>query len=523
MDSLPRAEPSAELRPIRPADTAGLARGIVWAETITPNELREHAFVLASDSMQGRETGTLGQRRAATYLGRSFAALGLPPVGPDSTLFQRIAFERATWGRVRMSVNGVEFRHLRDFYSFPGGSYPLDTAVANVVYLGYGIDAEGYSDYRQAGDLTGRVGIVVEGEPFGKKGKSLLTGTKDTSAYANIAHKREVAAARGLAALLVVEPSIQRGIAKNRARILDSSLRVLGPDTEDTSSARLNVLYVSPNVLTALVGKRRRAVVKARKRGVRKGGVRPVELPDSLKLELEPVNSRLEGVNVLGYIRGGDPELADELVVMSAHYDHLGARGETVFYGADDNASGTSTVLECAEAFAAAARAGQAPRRSVLCLLVSGEEKGLLGSAYYAEHPVFPLDATVADVNIDMIGRYDEAHADSNAYTYVIGAGRISPDLDSVNRAVNDAYAKLELDYTFEAEDDPNRFYYRSDHYNFARNGVPSVFYFSGVHEDYHQPSDTPDKLDFGKMARVGRHAFLVAWTLANRDDRLGR
>jgi len=276
-------------------------------------------------------------------------------------------------------------------------------------------------------------------------------------------------------------------------------------------------------VLSALVGNRRRAVVRARKRMAKRGRSQAVTLPAELRTELQPLNYSLTGSNVLGYIRGRDAELADELIVVSAHYDHLGQRGERVFNGADDNASGTSTVLEIAEAFAAAQRAGMGPRRSVLALLVSGEEKGLLGSEFYAAHPVFPLEQTIADINIDMIGRYDEAHADSSAYIYVIGAGRISPDLDSVTRAMNAAYSKYELDYTFDAEDDPNRFYYRSDHYNFAKNGVPSVFFFSGVHEDYHRPTDTPDKLDYEKMSIVGRHAFLIAWNLANREAALNR
>ncbi len=266
-----------------------------------------------------------------------------------------------------------------------------------------------------------------------------------------------------------------------------------------------------------MIGGKRRKVVKARKRLVKDGVLKPVELPGRLDLTLEIDHRRLDGSNVLAYVRGADPALADELVVVSAHYDHLGMRGGTMFPGADDNASGSSTVLEIAEAFSEAVRAGQGPKRSVLMLWVSGEEKGLLGSQYYAEHPVFPLETTVADINIDMIGRYDEAHADSIAYIYVIGAGRISSDLDAVTRGMNRFSDNFELDYTFDAEDDPNRFYFRSDHYNFAKNGIPSVFFFSGVHDDYHRPGDTPDKLDYDKMDTVGRHAFMIAWNLANR------
>jgi Zn-dependent M28 family amino/carboxypeptidase len=151
---------------------------------------------------------------------------------------------------------------------------------------------------------------------------------------------------------------------------------------------------------------------------------------------------------------------------------------------------------------------------------VSGEEKGLLGSQYYVENPIFPLENTVADLNIDMIGRVDEQHEGNENYVYLIGADRISQDLHDIGERINKSYCGLELDYTFNAEDDPNRFYYRSDHYNFAKNGVPSVFYFSGVHEDYHQPGDTVDKIMFEKLERITKLIFHTAWDLANREER---
>jgi Zn-dependent M28 family amino/carboxypeptidase len=228
----------------------------------------------------------------------------------------------------------------------------------------------------------------------------------------------------------------------------------------------------------------------------------------------------MPGVNVLGYIEGIDQALKEEVVVITAHYDHLGHRGNDIFYGADDNASGTSAVLEIAQAFAEAKAIGQGPRRSDLCMLVTGEEKGLLGSQYYAEHPVFPLDHTVANVNIDMIGRTDQKHDHTN-YTYVIGSDRLSTELHEINETANRLYTHLKLDYTYNDDDDPNRFYYRSDHYNFAKNGVPAIFYFSGVHDDYHRPTDTPDKVMYEKAETIARLAFHTAWELANRDQRI--
>ena len=227
---------------------------------------------------------------------------------------------------------------------------------------------------------------------------------------------------------------------------------------------------------------------------------------------------RIKGENVLGYIEGGD--LKNELIVITAHYDHLGKHDSLVFNGADDDGSGTVAALEIAEAFILAKKAGKGPRRSVLIMPVSGEEKGLLGSKYYTDNPIYPLENTVANLNIDMIGRLDDWHDTAN-YVYLIGADRLSQELHDISEQVNKEYIGLNLDYKFNEEDDPNRYYYRSDHYNFAKNNIPVIFYFNGVHEDYHKVSDTVEKIDFQKIETITRLVFLTAWELANRDERI--
>jgi hypothetical protein len=226
----------------------------------------------------------------------------------------------------------------------------------------------------------------------------------------------------------------------------------------------------------------------------------------------------IKGENVLGYIEGTD--LKEELIIITAHYDHLGKHDSLVFNGADDDGSGTVATLEIAEAFMLAKKAGKGPRRSVLIMPVSGEEKGLLGSKYYTDHPVYPLENTVANLNIDMIGRLDDWHDTAN-YVYLIGADRLSQELHDISEQVNKEHIGLNLDYKFNEENDPNRYYYRSDHYNFAKNNIPVIFYFNGVHEDYHKASDTVDKIDFQKIETITRLVFLTAWELANRDERI--
>lgn len=222
--------------------------------------------------------------------------------------------------------------------------------------------------------------------------------------------------------------------------------------------------------------------------------------------------------NVLGFIEGDDKK--EEVLVISAHYDHLGKSGKNIYYGADDDASGTATIMAIAKAFSLAKKAGHGPRRSILFLNCSGEEKGLLGSEYYSENPVYPLKNTIADLNVDMIGRIDSTHIGDTNYVYLIGADKLSQDLNFISEKTNAMYSNIELDYTFNSEEDPNRFYYRSDHYNFAKNNVPVIFYFSGVHADYHQPTDTPDKILYPKMEKIAQLVFFTAWELANRDDR---
>ena len=229
-------------------------------------------------------------------------------------------------------------------------------------------------------------------------------------------------------------------------------------------------------------------------------------------------NQIIRGENVLGFIEGSD--LKEELIIITAHYDHLGKHDSLIFNGADDDASGVAGAMEIAEAFMLAKKDGKGPRRSILIMPVSGEEKGLLGSKYYTDNPVYPLNNTIANLNIDMIGRLDDWHSTGN-YVYLIGSDRLSYDLHNINEEVNNKYTKLDLDYKYNDEEDPNRYYYRSDHYNFAKNNIPVIFYFNGVHEDYHRPSDTIEKLDFSKIKTISKLVFLTAWELAKTEDKI--
>ena len=223
--------------------------------------------------------------------------------------------------------------------------------------------------------------------------------------------------------------------------------------------------------------------------------------------------------NILAYIKG--TEFPEEVLIISAHCDHLGTKDELIYNGADDNGSGTAALMEIAQAFKKAEQDGFAPKRSILFLHLTGEEEGLEGSRYYTAHPIFSLENTIADLNIDMIGRVDKVHQNNSNYVYLIGSDRLSTELHYISEAANEEFTHLNLDYTYNDENDSNNFYTRSDHYNFAEKNIPVIFYFNGVHDDYHLPTDTPDKLNYQLLEKRAKLIFTTAWYLANSDKRI--
>ena len=249
-----------------------------------------------------------------------------------------------------------------------------------------------------------------------------------------------------------------------------------------------------------------------------------------MKLNISRGNEgEVDSENVIAIIKG--TEKPEEYIVLTAHLDHVGY-GRTgsragrnmneIHNGADDDGSGTVAILEIAQAFKRASDKGKGPKRSIVFLHVTGEEKGLLGSAYYADNPIYPLEDTVANLNLDMIGRIDPTREGENReYIYIIGSDHDSQDLHSLSEKTNLETVNIDLDYRYNAKDDPQRFYYRSDHYNFAKNGIPIIFYFSGTHPDYHMPSDTPDKIEYDLLEVRTKLIFYTAWNIANRDQRI--
>ncbi len=291
-------------------------------------------------------------------------------------------------------------------------------------------------------------------------------------------------------------------------------------DAESKSDEKLGLIYVSPSLAGEIFDQSFDKLTKSidNFNAGKSNALKKIKSKEvRYKLDYEKIKIKSE--NVLGYLEGTD--LKDELVIITSHYDHEGIKNGEIYNGADDDGSGTVAVMDIAEAFALAKADGNGPRRSILFMNVTGEEKGLLGSSYYASHPIFPLENTVVNLNIDMIGRTGDREIETTNYVYLIGADKLSSDLHNISEDMNKTYTNMYLDYTFNDEAHPERFYYRSDHWNFAKNGIPIIFYFNGVHVDYHKPTDTVDKIEFDMLQKRAQLVFYTAWEIANRDERL--
>lgn len=290
----------------------------------------------------------------------------------------------------------------------------------------------------------------------------------------------------------------------------------------DASAQNPGVFFTAPAVAEKLFNSTIEKLTKAADEDPKKGALKKMK-PATITYKTSMEVKVLKSENVLGYLEGSDKK--DEVLVITSHYDHIGMKpsgeGDLINNGADDDGSGTVSVLQLAKAFAQAKKEGKGPRRSILFMTVTGEEKGLLGSEYYSEHPIFPLDKTVVDLNIDMVGRRDPQHKDSAPYVYVIGSDKLSTELHTLSESVNKTYTNLVFDYTYNDQNHPDRLYYRSDHWNFAKKNIPIIFYFDGIHEDYHQPSDEVDKIEFDHLAKRAQCVFFTAWEIANREARI--
>ncbi len=491
-----------------------------FAATITTHDLKKHVTMLAGDEMEGRATGTEGQRKAAAYIETQFKLTGLQQANPLTGYQQLYPLYQDSLISSELIMNGKPAEFGKEYYSQANLSESGNFAGKQIIFAGYGIDDTSYSDYTGL-DVKGKILLFFSGEPK-KDGSYLISGNNRSSNWSNpgTGKKLAVATAKGAIGAYIINPRQEtfslRTINSNKKSNIYYPPVVAGKMINHAflSHAFASTLFTS-NFDTLLT------IAKTLQPFAKEWGFEK-EINSSFKYA--KYQTIIKASNVIGVIEGTDKK--EEYVFLTGHYDHLGKRGDKIYAGADDNVSGTSGILEMAEAFAQAKAAGAGPRRTIVFMTVSGEENGLWGSEYYSDNPLFHLGKTSVSLNTDMVGRIDTERktGDTLNYIYVVGHDKLSSELAHINEGVNKKYTQLVLDYKYDDPKDPNKIYFRSDHYNFARYGVPVLFFYDGMLKgDYHLPSDTIEKINWNLYEKRVRMIFHTAWEIANRDEMLKR
>jgi Peptidase family M28 len=487
-------------------------------DAITPLELRMHLQFLASAELGGRYTLSPSFAIAARYLASHLEGYGFKGAGEHGEFLQtfQVVSAKPDAAKSSLEITGggkTNSYHFGDFYIGAGGS---GEAQGQLVFVGSGVSSPSQQHDDYAGlDVRGKIVVMVQGTPAGV----------DLSRLANNESGEGAARAHGAAGILQVPPQRMLEFMKNKSFQERAATRETVRLARD-NDGKLPMLTLGPDLAEGLLAAAGMDLKNILESVSCKQNLQPRKLDLSAKMTVSLQLTRTTTQNVAAILEGTDPKLKNEYVVFSAHYDHLktGPSGE-IYPGADDDGSGTTAVLTIAHAMSL-----ERPKRSVLVMFHAGEELGLLGSQYNTDYaPVVPLDKMVTDLNIDMIGRSkppgdreleDEHLTDANT-VYLVGSDRISQELHQISEETNSQFQKLKLDYHYNDPNNPERIYFRSDHWNYAKHGVPIIFYFDGTHVDYHRPTDTVDKIDFAKMTKITRLVFETGWRIANLDHRL--
>jgi hypothetical protein len=508
------------------------------ADEITANQLRDYLYYVASDEMEGRDTPSRGLDLTAKFIGTMLSRWGFKPAGDNGTFYQKIALRRDTVDAASafVEIGGQKFAYGEDFMRVFGANN--GSVAAPIVYAGNGwmIKSKNLNPYQNI-DVKGKyVAVYGEGAPSGQALVPLpagltnadLTGERGKDWADAVTYARQ----NGAAGVIVLPSKFLRENWETvrgqfgRTRYAVEKLAKPTPATTTAAQTPLpSIFLASPKVAESLfTGERANPLSGAADASF------DLNTGKQINFNIVPKSETVMTQNVVALWEGSDPTLKAEMVAIGAHYDHDGVRpnasGEDkIWNGADDDGSGTVACLAIAEALA---KAKTRPKRSVLFVWHAGEEKGLWGSEYFNKFPTVDIKKVVAQLNIDMIGR-SKKPGDANPKNkdlsgendiYVIGSEMMSTTLGAVTKQTNAGYLNLGYDYRYDDPKDTNRFFFRSDHFNYAVNGIPIVFWFDGVHEDYHQASDHADKIDYQKMEKITRTIFLTLWEITDLKQR---
>ena len=467
------------------------------SESIKTEELKEKLYKYSSDEFEGRGTPSKGQELAVGYLANHYKNLNIPSVKKNS-YFQPVPLQFEEKPNINISISNKDFNYYSDYISYANGPDRTNESI-ELVYVEYGIDDSKYSDYKGI-NVVGKYVVAIGGEPLNENDNYFLNGNKKSkwsNSREEIANKKHAAKKNGALGLILVDDYLYR---KYGYRYSQSDN---GKDEK-----RMALSNIEENDFQVLLFSQKHKDFLENDNHI-------------LNITFKKNTQNFTADNVAAIIKGS--EFPDEYIILTAHLDHVGVQNGEIYNGADDDGSGTVALLEIAEAFASAKEQGYSPKRSIVFLHVTAEERGLLGSQYYTDYdPLIPINKTIANLNIDMIGRADPNRGVRNLnYVYIIGSDILSEDLHQINLNANNNYANLELDFRYNDINDPNEFYYRSDHFHFVKNNIPAIFYFSGVHEDYHQPTDTADKILYDIYKKRVKLIFHTAWELANSEKKI--
>lgn len=482
-----------------------------FASIIDSIALKRIVYTLADDSLLGRETAEIGQKKAEKFIVSEFERIGIDK-GNNGSYLQNYNVINQELNNIEFKVGSKVFNNNTQLFTY-NNNKDIDLTASNLIFAGYGISSEKYDDYTYL-NIENKIIFVINGSPEDNEGIPFLSEEEETKWFRNYSLKTEVAFEKGAKAIVFVKENFKNLLPKYINYLSRQGLSLV--EGEDSQLEAFPQILMSDSSFYTLFNTTHKGVKEYL---LLKGGNRKeekLEVKAKAEIRIKCNKKRMSSSNILAKVTTSDT-LAP-WIVLSAHYDHVGFDSIDVYNGADDNASGTAAVIEMASVFNKAKNNGMIFNKNILFLLVSGEEKGLLGSRYYTLNPIVDLSRTMVNLNIDMIGRVDEKHEDNSDYIYVIGSDKISQRLHDINEEVNNTYTKFEFDYTYNMDDDPNRFYYRSDHYNFAKNNIPVIFYFNGVHEDYHRYTDTADKIVFDALLKRTKLVFHTAWYLATME-----
>jgi Peptidase family M28 len=497
-------------------------------DTISANQIRDYLTFIASDEMEGRDTPSRGLDTTAKFLAMNLARWGFKP-GDNGSFFQRIDLNRnrADSGQTKVEYGGRTLAAGTDYLPLAGSG----NVTGQLVFAGTGwfVKSKAIDAYKGI-DPTGKIAVIFGTPNSPPRGVTRADYGKQGEEYMN---PNDYARSKGVVGLIYV-PDFQylANWQRNRSRLMERGLTVVAK-FQTPATAPVPSIVISPEIANWIFAGERQTASGIFNASYGSSLPEPFAMEAQKKISLNVANNSetVPTQNVVAVWEGSDPVLKTEYVALGAHYDHVGsgcppAGTDTICNGADDDGSGTTALLGMAEALA---KAPTRPKRSVLFVWHCGEEKGLWGSRYFTEYPTIPLNQIVAQINIDMIGR-SKKEGDTNPRNqyltgpdavYLIGSTMMSTELEELVISVNKSYLNLTFDTRYDDPKDTNRFFYRSDHYNYARKGIPIIFFFDGVHEDYHRPGDTADKIDYQKMEKITRTIYMTLWEIANRPARL--